>query len=219
MNIIKKGLSFLGENPDLHRRFCRGLVKLASSGNVVPLTVDWRVDSLKDLGPEAKNPYGEEGNVQGKVSFNFSDVRISFKAAFALKRRGNSWTLLRDSSGEPVAVLFEKTNVSQAHFKEKIKRPVRDNELSEALVTIIGKDRLSTSSMGIQTQATVQKLKEAGTQQMMLVSLGNSVWVVQFDMTPLWGQLSVDVVNLKVLPKCLQFTKDLLVNILNEAMR
>jgi len=219
MNILKKGRQFFSDNPVLQKRFDSAIQKLASEGGTVNFSLDWRVDELNDLGVHRENPYGEEGNVQGKVTFNFPGTRIKFKAAFALKKKGRGWTILRDQSGEPVSVLFEKTSVSQAQFKEKIKRPVRDNDLSEALVSIIGKDRLAISSSGITAQASIHKLKEVGNRQMMLVTFGGSVWVVQFEMTSLWGQMSVNVMDIKVLPKSLSFTKDILVNLLNEVIK
>lgn len=186
----------------------------------VPIQVSWEPKRVSILPAEEKEGENVRGSVEGNLVLRLGRIKLVANVSMALSEKkgifgGKNYYIAEAEDGRLLLMISENTSVEEVHVEgeyRSVSRPGRDDELSLLIKSIIGKDN-PTKPFSKKIVANAELLAERPGVTRCLVRIEDSVWIVEVHHAEVFGEYEVDIGNLRVLPKSLPVTKDLLVSI------
>lgn len=188
----------------------------------VPIDISWDPKSVNIL------PAGEsEGGVRGSVSGNFvmkvGKIKLVASVSMGLSEKkgllgGKNYYIAEASDGSLLMMFSENTSVEHVHTEgeyRRVSRPGKDSELSILIQSILGKDN-PTKPFKKRVTAKAEILAERPGATRASVRIVDSIWVIEVHHVDVFGEYDVDIGNLRVIPRSLPVTKDLLLTVLQK---
>jgi len=188
----------------------------------VPIEVSW-VPTRVIIAPPGKEEGKVKGTVIGSLVLKVDRIKLIASVSMALSERktligGKNYYIAEASDGTLLVMFSENTSVEEVHTEgeyRRVSRPGRDSELGILIQSVIGKDN-PTKPFKKRVHARAEILAERPMETRVSVRIEDALWIVEVIHVDVFGEYDVDIGNLRVIPRSLPVTKDLLLTILQK---